>query len=161
LIERLRLSFRSELRGRRLDLVVEGDTDVEVLTEPVVLCVHVIGNLVSNAIKYSMSPGQVVVRIEANDATVRISVSNVAAADDARALRERLEGKREAAPSERGQGIGLAIVRRFCDVLGYPLEARVDANGHVAVVMTVTVPRVIGASITPGSADRRTSLPAV
>jgi len=144
LIERLRLSFRTQLRRRHLKLVVEGDTDAQVLTDPAVLAIHVLGNLLSNAIKYSLSPGEIGLRIEAHEATVRISVSNVTTDDNPAALRERLEGKR-ASPSERGQGIGLAIVRRFCDVLGYPLEARLATNGDVAVVMTVTVPRVIDA----------------
>ncbi|MDE2003170.1 MAG: hybrid sensor histidine kinase/response regulator, partial [Betaproteobacteria bacterium] len=88
---------------------------------------RIVGNLVANAIRYT-SHGGVLVGARRRGNRVAIDVVDtgvgIAAGDRERIFEEFYQvADRSAAPSAgRGMGLGLAIVRRFADLLGHAVE---------------------------------------
>jgi len=113
----------AERKGLRLRLV---DTRLVVRTDPRLLR-RVLGNLASNAVRYTQTGGVVIGARRIGD-RVRIDVADtgpgVAEADRERIFREfqRLPGDRGGA--DRGLGLGLAIVERISRLLGHEIRLR-------------------------------------
>lgn len=136
--------MKAEREG--LELQVETPSELEARTDPVRVR-EVVENLLSNAIRYTPSGGTVRLtltgpddtRSDADDARVRISVSDtgpgVAAADQ-----ERIFDEFERAGADvEGSGLGLAISRRIALLLGGDIELE-SARGRGAR-FTLVLPR--------------------
>ena len=103
---------------------------------------QIIGNLVSNAIKFTPPDGRVDVRVDQTEREVRIVV-----ADTGRGIAKEMlprlfddfwqEGRGEAGTS--GLGLGLAIVRQLVELHGGRVSAASDGAGAGAT-FTVTLP---------------------
>ncbi len=139
---RLAMAHSERLSTRGFTLLLDGERDLSALVEPLTFSVHVVGNLLGNAIKYGV-PGTVIrLSGEVLDDAVRITLTNAVEHERFDALAAVLSGATPAQESSSGQGLGLHIARTFCRTLGYELETRVTAvegtRGTVAV--TVVVP---------------------
>ncbi len=123
---------RVHLANKPVTMRVEGQHDVFVEAPEAVLSVA-LSNLVGNACKYT-AEGEVVVTVLAD----RIEVTDTGPgidADDAERLFER--GYRgTSSQGSKGAGIGLAIVRRLCELYGWRvgLRPRPDARGSIATL---------------------------
>ncbi|HEX5419085.1 MAG TPA: ATP-binding protein [Gammaproteobacteria bacterium] len=136
----LRRELDPVARRKGLNLCFD-DTAEQLRTDPVLLR-ELLQNLVSNAIRYTHQ-GQISVSCRRNDIAAHIEIADtgVGMSDD---HLERIFASRAAeaaAGSERrsgGFGLGLVIVKRLADVLGYRVEAR-SRLGHGSV-FTVKIP---------------------
>jgi signal transduction histidine kinase/ActR/RegA family two-component response regulator len=135
LFQRLEAAFGpvAELRGLRLRV---RPTSATVFTDPALL-ESILQNLVGNAIQYTDS-GTVLVAARWRAGRVRIEVRDsgpgIAECDQAIVFDEFMRGwegmaANDASDAPRGCGLGLSIVRRLVDVLGYRLEFR-SASGR-------------------------------
>ncbi|HET7300511.1 MAG TPA: HAMP domain-containing sensor histidine kinase [Oleiagrimonas sp.] len=125
-------SQRPHMRGRPIELRLATTQALSVNAPASVLSV-VLTNLIGNAIKYTQE-GEVTVRV-LDDRIVVEDTGPGIRAEDAEHLFER--GVRgEDAPSGSGAGLGLAIVRRLCDLYQWDvsLQPRQDVTGAVAVL---------------------------
>ncbi|HEX7340079.1 MAG TPA: HAMP domain-containing sensor histidine kinase [Rhodanobacteraceae bacterium] len=125
-------SQRPQLRGKPIELSLASAQPLTVVAPASVLSV-VLTNLVGNAVKYTQE-GEVTVRV-LDDRIVVEDTGPGIKADDAEKLFER--GVRgDDAPKGSGAGLGLAIVRRLCDLYQWDvsLQPRQDAIGAVAVL---------------------------
>lgn len=99
-------------------------TDAMVRTDAF-LFERILRNLVDNAIKYT-DRGEVEVTVDADDTTVRVAVRDtgigIAEADRERVFDEFHQLRTMSRDAARGAGLGLAIVRRLCGVLGLRIE---------------------------------------
>ncbi len=142
LFGRLAADFAPQAAAHGLDLRVVPAAQI-VESDPLLL-EQILRNLVANALRYTRSGG-VVLGIRHRHGAVRIDVVDtsvgIAAADRGRIFDEFVQ----AAPTPRhaagrGMGLGLAIVRRLCTLLGHPLEvASTPGRGSR---FSITVPRV-------------------
>ncbi|HEX7340792.1 MAG TPA: HAMP domain-containing sensor histidine kinase [Rhodanobacteraceae bacterium] len=125
-------SQRPQLRGKPIELSLASVQPLTVNAPASVLSV-VLTNLVGNAIKYTQE-GNVTVRV-LDDRIVIEDTGPGIHANSAEKLFER--GVRgEDAPQGSGAGLGLAIVRRLCDLYRWnvSLAPREDVTGAVAVL---------------------------
>jgi PAS domain S-box-containing protein len=102
---------------------------------------HVVGNLLSNAAKFS--PPGTAVRVEADlrpdVLTLTVTDEGVGiAADDHDRIFELFRQAEYDAPSARGTGVGLAIVRRYVELAGG--SVRVDSERGAGARFTVELP---------------------
>jgi signal transduction histidine kinase len=124
LLARIAAEFgpQAAARGLRLRVV---DTTLVARTDPALL-ERIVGNLVANAVRYTRH-GSVVVGARRRRREVAIVVADsgvgIAAADLPRVFEEFYQVPDERAPRVRkGMGLGLAIVRRFADLLDHRIE---------------------------------------
>ncbi len=114
---------QSEAKGLRLRAV---RTRLAVDSDPALLA-RVLRNLVSNAVRYT-GRGGVVIGARRRGARVVVDVVDtgvgIADAHRERIFEEFYQVRGAAAPRGRGMGLGLAIVRRFADLLGHAVEVR-------------------------------------
>jgi signal transduction histidine kinase len=122
-------SQRPQMRDKPLDIELSVGEPVSVNAPASVLSVA-LTNLVGNAIKYTLE-GQV--RVEIGNGRIEvIDTGPGIKPEDAERLFQR--GVRGEGVGGSGAGLGLAIVRRLCDLYGWQvsMRPRSDANGAVA-----------------------------
>ncbi|HET8764304.1 MAG TPA: HAMP domain-containing sensor histidine kinase [Rhodanobacter sp.] len=125
-------SQRPQVRGKPLDVELEARAPLSVNAPASVLSVA-LTNLIGNAIKYTLE-GSVRVEITAD----RIEVVDTGPGikpEDAERLFQR--GVRGEGAGGSGAGLGLAIVRRLCDLYGWhvSMRPRVGTNGAIASIV--------------------------
>src|SRR5204863_6904531 len=107
---------------------------------------HVLVNLVANAAKLTPEGGRVVVRarVERERMVLAVTDSGIGIADDQRALI--FEAFRQGDGSDErtygGVGLGLALVKRLCDLLGGHVElaSEIGAGSTFTVVLPARLP---------------------
>ncbi|HET6632041.1 MAG TPA: HAMP domain-containing sensor histidine kinase [Rhodanobacteraceae bacterium] len=120
-----------QLRGKPVRLHLREDARVAVNAPASVLAVA-LTNLVGNAIKYTQQ-GEVVVNVCANKVVVEDTGRGIEGEDTERLFQRGVRG--EGAPAG-GAGLGLAIVRRLCELYGWgvSLEPREGVAGTAATL---------------------------
>jgi signal transduction histidine kinase len=118
--EQLLDTHRAQLRGKSLELRLEGEQGLEVDAPDAAVAVA-LGNLIGNAVKYT-AHGEVVVRLRANAVDVVDSGPGLSPEDAARLFERGYRGTH--AEHSIGGGIGLSIVRRLCDLYGWTVSIR-------------------------------------
>ncbi|KGI77123.1 sensor histidine kinase [Oleiagrimonas soli] len=126
---------RPHMRDKPIDLRLRGVQPLKVDAPASVLAV-VLTNLVGNAIKYTQN-GEVEVSI-LEDRIVIEDTGRGIKAEEADALFQR--GTRGEGATGSGAGLGLAIVRRLCELYGWHVAIR-PREDVVGVVATVLFPR--------------------
>ncbi|MBN8712989.1 MAG: HAMP domain-containing histidine kinase [Xanthomonadales bacterium] len=127
-------SQRPQMRGKPLSIELVVNTPVSVNAPASVLSVA-LTNLIGNAIKYTLEGS---VRVEVgNDQVEVIDTGPGIKPEDAERLFQR--GVRGEGVGGSGAGLGLAIVRRLCELYGWhvSMRPREDANGAVARIRFV------------------------
>lgn len=126
---------------QQVRLELDGPESLTVVSDPE-LVRQLLGNLVSNAIRYNRPGGTVWLRLFAGDeGTVRLEVQDtgigIPPEHQARIFERfyRVDAHRSRASG--GTGLGLAIIKQLLDVLGGTIVLRSDGNGSC---FTVTLP---------------------
>ena len=125
-------SQRPQVRGKPLEIELDTREPVSVNAPASVLSVA-LTNLIGNAIKYTRE-GTVRVEVGAGRIEV-IDTGPGIKPEDAERLFQR--GVRGEGAGGSGAGLGLAIVRRLCDLYGWQvsMRPRADANGAIASIV--------------------------
>jgi signal transduction histidine kinase len=129
-------AHRAQLRGKPIDLRVEGERGLLVDAPEAAVSVA-LGNLLGNAVKYT-AEGSVVVRLLPNSVEVVDSGPGLTAEDAARLFERGYRGA-HAEHASNGGGIGLSIVRRLCELYGWTV--RVVPGAERGVVATLVFSR--------------------
>ncbi|HUW52247.1 MAG TPA: HAMP domain-containing sensor histidine kinase [Rhodanobacter sp.] len=125
-------SQRPQLRGKPLTIELEVAAPVSVNAPASVLSVA-LTNLIGNAIKYTLEGS---VRIAVGEGRVDvIDTGPGIKPEDAERLFQR--GVRGEGVGGSGAGLGLAIVRRLCELYGWDvsMRPRTDTNGAIATIV--------------------------
>jgi signal transduction histidine kinase len=131
--EQLLDAHRTQLGGKPLELRMEGEPGRVVVDAPEAAVNVALGNLIGNAVKYTMQ-GEVVVRLLDRAVEVVDSGPGLSAEDAARLFERGYRGTH--AEHSQGGGIGLSIVRRLCALYGW--QVRVVPGEERGVVATLT-----------------------
>jgi signal transduction histidine kinase len=137
--ERIIGEFAESAAERGVSVVLEPVSAPEKLRAEPDMVDKVIGNLVSNAIRYSNEAGRVTVTLSGTPQEVSLAVADrgigIPAADQTRIFDEFYRTQRAREVSQLGTGLGLSIVRRFVERMG----GRVELSSEVGVGSTFTV----------------------
>jgi len=140
LLVQLKVEFSAMARERGLVLRVV-DCELAVHSDPHFLR-RILQNLLSNALRYTPK-GRILLGCRRRGGDLRIEVRDTGvgiAAEDQKRIFE--EFQRLAPGSEKGLGLGLAIVDRVSRLLGHPVDVR-SRPGHGSC-FAVTVPLALG-----------------
>ena len=125
-------SQRPQVRGKPLEVELAAREPLSVNAPASVLSVA-LTNLIGNAIKYTLEG---TVRVEVGDGRIEvIDTGPGIKPEDAERLFQR--GVRGEGAGGSGAGLGLAIVRRLCELYGWEvsMRPRTDANGAIASIV--------------------------
>ena len=144
LFARIRAEFAPQAAARGLSLTIV-PTRLAVHSDPALL-ERIVGNLVANGVRYTHRGG-VLVGARRRGGRIAIDVVDtgigIAPAHRLRIFEEfyRVKDDERSAPGRRGMGLGLAIVRRFADLLEHEiaLESREDAGSRFRVLLPPSV----------------------
>ncbi|WP_333678077.1 HAMP domain-containing sensor histidine kinase [Dyella sp.] len=125
-------SQRPQIRDKPIEVELLQHDSVTVNAPASVLSVA-LTNLIGNAIKYTLE-GRVTVQVEKGRIDI-IDTGPGIKPEDAERLFQR--GVRGEGAGGSGAGLGLAIVRRLCDLYGWDvsMRPRTDANGAIASIV--------------------------
>jgi signal transduction histidine kinase len=129
--EQLLDAHRAQLAGKPLQLRLEGQRGL-VVDAPEAAIAVALGNLIGNAVKYTVR-GDVIVRLLPDAVEVVDSGPGLTPEDAARLFERGYRGSH--AEHSQGGGIGLSIVRRLCDLYGW--NVRVIPGDEHGVVATL------------------------
>lgn len=138
LLRKLETRHRLPAKKKGLDLRVSPCSAV-IRSDPVRL-LQILGNLVANAIRYTETGGVLVgcrrsgnaIRIEVWDTGIGIPKE-----ENERIFEDFYQLGHRAGDTEKGLGLGLAIVQRTANLLGHPLDVRSRNQGSM---FAITVP---------------------
>jgi signal transduction histidine kinase len=131
LVELLADANRVNIGNRPVQILVDGQSDVLVDAPEAVLSVA-LGNLIGNACKYTAS-GEVVITVLADRVEVADTGPGISAEDAEHLFDRGYRGK--SAEGSKGAGIGLAIVRRLCELYDWRASIRPrEPQGAVATL---------------------------
>ena len=142
LFARIRTEFAPQAAARGLSLRIV-PTKLVVDSDPALL-ERIVGNLVANGIRYT-NRGGVLLGARPRGDRVAIDVVDtgigIAASDRQRIFEEfyRVHDDNKPSQTRRGMGLGLAIVRRFADLLDHGIE--LDSREGIGSRFRVLVPR--------------------
>jgi signal transduction histidine kinase len=125
-------SQRPQVRDKPVEIELIQRGSVTVNAPPSVLSVA-LTNIIGNAIKYTLE-GRVTVEVDKGRIEI-IDTGPGIKPEDAERLFQR--GVRGEGAGGSGAGLGLAIVRRLCDLYGWDvsMRPRTDANGAIATIV--------------------------
>ena len=130
-----------EVAGKK-NLTIELTGDYSVVRSDAIMLTRIIRNLVSNAIKFT-SDGGVKIHTQSNDSTVSISIFDtgigIPASEQKHIFNEYTQLGNKARDRNMGIGLGLAIVRRLCELLEHSIE--VESSQGKGSCFTLVIPR--------------------
>lgn len=128
---------RTQLGGKPIDLRLEGEEGL-VVDAPEAAVAVALGNLIANAVKYTVQ-GEVVVRLLPNAVEVIDTGPGLSEEDAARLFERGYRGTH--AEHSQGGGIGLSIVRRLCDLYGWQVRVAPRVDHGVEATLTFSAAR--------------------
>jgi signal transduction histidine kinase/CheY-like chemotaxis protein len=143
---------RAAAEAKRIDLSSDVEPGLELVIDPVRLQ-QIVGNLVSNAVKFTPEGGKVRVEGRRAGAVLRLSVADTGEGIEPSLLAAIFEPFRQADTSATrrhgGLGLGLTIVRQLVQAHGGTVRAESAGKGHGATFV-VELPARVGSE---GGAD--------
>ena len=99
----------------------------------------IVGNLVSNAIKYSNENGKVEINLEKKDSKTILKISNtghgIHQKDLDKIFNSFYRAENSNNPDIKGTGLGLSIVKRLCDLLSITIEiSSIESKGTTLIL---------------------------
>ncbi len=134
--EQLLDAHRAQLSGKPLQLRMEGEHGL-VVDAPEAAVAVALGNLVGNAVKYTLQ-GEVVVRLLPDAVQVLDSGPGLTPEDAARLFERGYRGTH--AEHSQGGGIGLSIVRRLCSLYGWNVRVVPGSERGVTATLSFSEP---------------------
>jgi signal transduction histidine kinase len=135
---------RAQLAGKPVAISLSGRTDVYVEAPEAVIAVA-LGNLLGNACKYT-NEGEVRVVVEDRAVIIEDSGPGLSEEDAAKLFERGYRGS--GAGGTSGGGIGLSIVRRLCELYGWPVSIAPGAERGAVARLTFSPEQIkIGSEI--------------
>ncbi|MDX2246750.1 MAG: ATP-binding protein [Bacteroidia bacterium] len=137
--------FRQQgiIHQHQLKINLEVPQRMEVFSDPYMMDI-ILENLVSNAVKYSPSRGEVMIRMDENPGEVICTFHNggegIKAEELAQIFERFYRSDSLAHPQVKGAGLGLSIVRRMCDLLHTGISVQSQPGEGTTVILTVPRP---------------------
>jgi signal transduction histidine kinase len=133
-------SIRAAARARAVEVAFEGAGDVAVVTGDERLLGQLLDNLISNAVKFTPAGGTVTVTVEADAATVRVSVSDTGVGIPPGELASLFDRffRASTADTVAGTGLGLSIAKSIAEAHGGTIT--VDSTLGVGTTFAIELP---------------------
>jgi signal transduction histidine kinase len=133
-------TFRPQATGRGVALRAELVGPMSTVAFDSARILQVLGNLLSNALKFTPPRGQVVLRVEPSESELRFSVSDTGPGIPPDKLEQIFERYLQVRPDDR-RGVGLGLYISRCIVLGHGGRIWVERSSSEGSTLCFTLPR--------------------
>jgi two-component system OmpR family sensor kinase/two-component system sensor histidine kinase BaeS len=134
--------FEAEAADRQIRLDVELEPDLPMVTADAQRVSQVIGNLLSNALRYVPEGGRVLIRVQRASPGAAVVVSDngpgVAPADLPHVFDRFWRGEKSRARAAGGAGLGLAIAKQLIEAQGGRIGASPAREGGLQIAFTLS-----------------------
>ena len=123
------IGFESEWDIKNLEINTDIEEDVYINTDPEML-VLVWNNLFSNALKFTSDGGEITVNLKKENNKVAVSVSDTGCGMNEETMKHIFDKfyQGDTSHSAKGNGLGLALVKRVIDILGGEITVESTPN---------------------------------
>jgi signal transduction histidine kinase len=139
---RIRRTFQDRAAEKNIAFEVTDAQNLPSIRGNLEMVEQILENLVSNAIKYTLSDGKVAVKFSQTVNMVRIEISDtgigISKTDRLRLFTEFFRAENARAVEKNGTGLGLAIVKEFVDKLGGRIL--VESEEGMGTIFVVDLP---------------------
>ena len=139
LLGQLLEEFYPNFADKGLSYELQSNVPAKIITADGNLLARLFDNLINNAIKYGAEGKRIIVKINAEDETVQISVTNygyVIPAEELPLIFEKFYRVEQSRSTHTGgTGLGLAIVKNIVDMHGGTISVKSDLDGTVFTVV--------------------------
>ena len=139
LLGQLLEEFYPNFADKGLSYELQSNVPAKIITADGNLLARLFDNLINNAIKYGAEGKRIIVKINAEDETVQISVTNygyVIPAEELPLIFEKFYRVEQSRSTHTGgTGLGLAIVKNIVDMHGGRISVKSDLDGTVFTVV--------------------------
>lgn len=141
LLFQIRDQFHETARLKELSLLIDTDTELVACVDPSLL-ERILANLVSNAINYTDTGSVSIIAQATGDHQIELQVKDtgkgIPSSEHERIFSEYHQLENPERNRQKGLGLGLAIVRRLCELMSVPITvSSIPGQGSV---FTVTIP---------------------
>lgn len=148
LFQKLELNFEDIASERGVTLLFRS-TNIVLFSDPSMMQ-RILENLVSNAIKFTSGRVIVAARRRADAIAVQVWDQGTGIAyDDQLAIFTPFYRSTAAERDQTGVGLGLAVVKRFADCLGYEIQVRSQLGRGTVLTLVVPTTNVAGSDTSP------------
>ncbi len=123
------IGFESEWDGKNLEIIADIEEDVYINTDPEML--HLVwANLFSNALKFTPDGGKITVKLKRENNNVTVGVSDTGCGMNEETMKHIFDKfyQGDTSHSVKGNGLGLALVKRVIDILGGEITVESTPN---------------------------------
>lgn len=139
LLGQLLEEFYPNFADKGLSYELQSNVPAKIITADGNLLARLFDNLINNAIKYGAEGKRIILKINAEDETVQISVTNygyVIPAEELPLIFEKFYRVEQSRSTHTGgTGLGLAIVKNIVDMHGGTISVKSDLDGTVFTVV--------------------------
>jgi signal transduction histidine kinase len=145
LLKDIHQQFEENLKVKDLTLDIKS-TDIKLLSDPVILGQNIIGNLLTNAIKFSYPGSKIELNATKESSWVTLTVKDYGAGIPSGLMGDIFSSNkattRPGTSGESGTGFGLPIVKRMVDGFGGDIfvESESEKEGETWTLFTVKLP---------------------
>jgi signal transduction histidine kinase len=141
LLQRLGKAYRGQAQAKNIDLQVQAQTGLALLQVDVERMMQVLGNLVSNALRYTPANGAITLAMRKTAEFVELVVSDSGSGippEDLPFIFERSFRGEKARQQDGATGLGLSIAKSLVDAQGGHI--RVDSRPGEGTAFTISLP---------------------
>ncbi len=138
MVEELWQPLADQARAKKLSVTLDVPDGASWHTDPLAARV-IVGNLLANAVEYTPAAGEVCVRLQGDNGSKRLSVSNTTdhlRSEDVPHLFDRFWRKDLSRTSSTHCGLGLALAKAYAESLGLRLTAALTGRGELIVELS-------------------------
>lgn len=147
LVKCIRRRFQERAAEKNIAFNVAAAPDLPLIKGDQKIVEHILGNLVSNAIKYTPADGTVSIKLAPAAGMIRMEISDsgigIPEADRTRLFTEFFRAENARAVEKTGTGLGLAIVKHYVDKLGGRML--VESEEGMGTIFVVDLPTAMHA----------------
>lgn len=130
--------FSKKIKEKKIQMITEFTKDFYVNSDHYLVSI-ILGNILSNAIKYSNPKGKITVVIAEQDGYLTCSITDEGIGIPAEDVNHLFQPFYRSQPTEhpdiKGTGLGLSIVKRLCDLLQIQIELNSQLHQGTTVVL--------------------------
>ncbi len=133
--------YSANAAKKKIELDVQNNEQINLETDPLLLR-EIVDNLISNALKFSPSQSKITISLNSSRDSYTIAVEDqgpgISDSDQKKIFNKYAQATAQPTGDEKSTGLGLSIVKRYADALGY--QVKCESDGKLGTTFSIVIP---------------------